>query len=254
MLHFYKNALSLIFLLIATASFAWGHKGHTLVAETAFHYLDAKTKANVMKYLDGMTLAQAANWMDAIKSDKSKNFMKPWHYINLEKGAKTMPEGDNIVTMLNKTIKELGQKQNLNDEEIKTKLLILFHLVGDLHQPLHVGYPEDKGGNKIQVNFYGKGTNLHSIWDTEIIENQNLSLQDILRMNTYSSERLSEIREINVFKWTGESRAHLKNAYAFKGNRLDVDYIHQNTPIVKTQLLNAGLRLAAVLEQCFKEG
>ena len=69
-----KTFLTALFLLFATLnSFAWGRKGHTIVAEIAFSYLDEPTKKNVLSYLDGMTLEEAANWMDDIKSDKKQH-------------------------------------------------------------------------------------------------------------------------------------------------------------------------------------
>ena len=96
------------------------------MAEIAFQNISETAKKNVMKYLGGMTLEEAANWMDDIKKDKTKNFMKPWHYINLEKGATTMPEGDNIVMTLVKTLKELDNKAALSDDEIKLQGCVAF--------------------------------------------------------------------------------------------------------------------------------
>jgi hypothetical protein len=89
--------------------------------------------------------------MDNIKDDHSYDYMKPYHYVNFDKSAEVVERlGSNIIFILNQTIKELQNNKNLTKEEIKTKILIVFHLVGDLHQPLHVGYGSDKGGNTIQ--------------------------------------------------------------------------------------------------------
>jgi hypothetical protein len=238
-------------LLSNQSSMAWGGKGHTIVAEVAFQNLDEATKKNIMKYLGNMTLAEAANWMDDIKKDDSKDFMKPWHYINLEKGASAMPEGENIITALLKTMKELDNTAVLNDEEIKVRILYLFHLIGDLHQPLHVGYGSDRGGNDIKLSFYGKATNLHSIWDTEIIENRNMTVADVNRAAHYTPAEISEIKAINVFEWAKQSRGYLATAYKFRNGKIEMDYLDTNTKAVKEQLYKAGLRLASVLEKYF---
>jgi len=82
-----------------------------------------------MKYLGDMTLSEAANWMDDIKKDDSKDFMKSWHDINLDKGATTMPEAENVVSTLLKTMKELDKKEVLSDEEIKLRILYLHFIL-----------------------------------------------------------------------------------------------------------------------------
>lgn len=249
---FQTAVLTAVSLLGTAQSFAWGHRGHTLIAEVAFNYMDEATKKNVLQYLDGMTLSEAANWMDAIKSDDANDYMKRWHYINFEKGSKTAPEGENIITVLDRTLKELDHKENLSHAEIKRRILILFHLIGDLHQPLHVGYGSDKGGNTVQLNFMGRqGTNLHSIWDTSIIEYNNTSLAEVLNSKTYTSEALEGVQKIDVVGWAKQSRGYLKEAYT-AGTKVDNRYVDDVYPIIKTQLLDAGIRLASVLDHYFK--
>lgn len=250
---FYTTVFTVAALLGSAHSYAWGEKGHTLVAQVAFNYMDEATRKNVLQYLDGMTLQEAANWMDAIKSDPANNYMRGYHYINFEKGSKEAPTGDNIVTVIDRTLKELDHKEKLSHEEIKRRILFLFHLIGDLHQPLHVGYLSDKGGNTVQLNFMGsQGTNLHATWDTGIIEYKNTSLQEVLSSKAYTPEELAAVQKIDVVGWARQSRGYLKDAYAVKNNKADDRYVDAVYPIVKTQLLDAGIRLAAVLEHYFK--
>jgi len=243
----------LLMLLLSASGFAWGRKGHTMVAQVAFSYLDEATKKNVLGYLDGMSLEEAANWMDDIKGDRSKDFMKPYHYANFPKGAKPADrEGSNIVHILNNTILELGAKDKLEREEIKTKLLFLFHLVGDLHQPLHVGYEQDKGGNTVQLNYRGQGTNLHSFWDSGIISTQNIGLSDCINAKTYTPEELLEMRKINVVGWSEESRSYLAHAYAYGNAKIQDKYASESAKIIELQIQKAGIRLASVLQLLFR--
>jgi len=234
--------------------FAWGHKGHALVAEVAFRYLDAKTKQHVLNYLDGMSIEDAANWMDEMRGDRKFAYMKPYHYVNFERGAAIEEhDGDNIISALNKTLSELDHLQSMSKDEIRLRLFYLFHLIGDLHQPLHVGFGEDKGGNTIQISFFGRATNLHSMWDTEIIEYKALTLQQELQMNDYKQMELSVIQSINVMSWVKDSRSYLKGAYNLYDGKIGDVYVDANFPVIKQQILKAGLRLASVLEHYFKD-
>lgn len=247
-----KKIILVIFLLLTAKSFSWGNKGHTMVAQIAFSYLDEATKKNVLYYLDGMTIEEAANWMDDIKGDKEFDHMRAYHYANFPKGAKAADrEGDNIVHVLNNTILELNAKDKLTREEIKTRILFLFHLIGDLHQPLHVGYATDKGGNTVQLNYRSQGTNLHSFWDTGIISSQNITLADCLNFQTYTPEELKAVRKINVVGWSEESRDLLPQVYAYGSPKVKDTYVEESAKTVKAQIQKAGIRLASVLHLLF---
>jgi len=251
-----KNVITIcllaIFALFPLKTFAWGEKGHALVAEVAFEYLDAKTKAMVMEYLGDMTIGEAANWMDKIKSDPKNKFMSPWHYVNFEKGSTViLIPGDNILFVLDKTIQELKNRKNLSKDEVKIRLLYLFHLMGDLHQPLHVGYGDDKGGNTFQLNYKGNGTNLHSFWDSGIIKDRNITLKNCLDAKKYSPSELKALQKTDVVGWAIDSRSFLDGIYD-TGNKVADAYVDKNTPVIETQILKAGIRLAGTLESIFK--
>lgn len=252
-----KRITSISILLILTCYstvFAWGHKGHSLVAEVAFKYLDAKTKQNVLRYLDGMSIEEAANWMDEMRSDRKFAYMKPYHYVNFERGSVVEEhDGDNIINALNKTLSELDHIHSMSKDDIRLRLFYLFHLIGDLHQPLHVGYGEDKGGNTVQISFFGRASNLHTMWDSEIIEYKALTLQQELQLNTYKPTELAFIKSINVMSWVKDARGFLKGAYNLSDGKIGDLYVDANYPVIQQQILKAGLRLASVLEHYFKK-
>ena len=233
---------------------AWGHKGHSLVAEVAFKYLDAKTKQNVLSYLNGMSIADASNWMDEMRSDRKFAYMKPYHYVNFERGSVIKEiDGDNIINALNKTFSELDNIKSMSNDDVRLRLFYLFHLIGDLHQPLHVGYGDDKGGNSVQVSFFGRGSNLHKMWDSEIIEYKGLTLDQVLMMNSYQPSEITAVKSIDVMSWVKDSRVHLKGAYNINDAKIGNVYVDENYPEIKQQILKAGLRLASVLEHYFKD-
>lgn len=252
-----KNTYQLIALLILITilplkSLAWGKKGHSIVAEVAFNYLDANPKSNLLKYLDGMSIEDASNWMDDMRDDHSYDYMKPYHYVNFEKGSivKVNP-GNNLLSALTTTINDLKNYKSFTKEEVKTKLCILFHLIGDLHQPLHVGYGDDKGGNTMQINYNGYGTNLHSFFDSGIIKAKDITLQDCLKSNKFTSTEIKNIQYINVSEWATQSRSNLDGIYNFNGHKVSDDYVNANVVVIENQLLKAGLRLASVLNEVF---
>lgn len=253
MKNFILSILVLITFSISVKSFAWSEKGHTLVAQIAFNYLDPTTRKVLTEYLDGMTIQEAANWMDAIKSDKKYDYLKKLHYINADRGQNISEDnGENIIGMLTKTIEELKNYKQLTKEEVKFKLCIIFHLVGDLHQPLHVGYGDDKGGNNYQINFYGRGTNLHSFYDSGIIEHKNLTLAQCLNAKKYTKEEVAQISNINVVEWANQSRSFLPTIYKTYGAKINDSYVDSNLIIIQEQIQKAGIRLASILKETFK--
>jgi hypothetical protein len=244
----------IITLFCSKITYAWGAKGHEIVSEVAFNYLDESTKKIVLHYLDGMTIQEAATWMDRIKKDQSLNYMKPYHYANFQKGATIKNNsGTNIIAVLSKAIAELKNHKKLSKKEVKMRLLFVFHLIGDLHEPLHVGYASDKGGNKVQINFKGKGTNLHSFYDSGIIKYKKIKFKDCLNPMMSTKKEVARYRKINVVEWAKESRSFLPEIYNFKGHKVSEEYVDKNTVIIKSQLFKAGIRLASVLNLAFKK-
>jgi hypothetical protein len=235
-----------IAILVPKLTFAWGRKGHSLVAEVAFKNLTANTQKIVLKYLDGLSIEDAANWMDEQRGNSSLNYLQPLHYVNVEKGETyDRSSANNIIAELNRILSELERINTLSDETIRMDLYELFHLIGDMHQPFHVGYGTDKGGNTYQVQFNGHGSNIHKVWDSEIIEYANIGLSDIDQLNL--QERHSAI---DIYKWFDDSRSYMDRIYP-AGHEIDGQYINANAAVIKSQLSKAGIRLSFILEKYF---
>jgi S1/P1 Nuclease len=257
----FKSFKTLVFALIfffttsglPEYSFGWGRTGHDIVVQIAFHFLKDDVKQNVISYLDGRTPEEASNWMDSIRSNPEYDFMKPWHYIDLEKGKSFVPSTEeNLINRLIITYNKLGHKQTLSHAQIDTGLLILIHLIGDLHQPLHTGYPEDEGGNTVDVKFLGTSTTLHHVWDDDIIDSEKITAADCLQLyNNYTQKQIDSITAINFIVWMNQGRKYLTSVYGFSDFTIDSKYVAKNKLIIKKQLLFAGLRLAFVLEKLF---
>jgi hypothetical protein len=245
--------LCIILTTLTGKTFAWGKKGHELVAEIAFKFLDDSTKKIVKNFLGNLSIEEAANWMDDERSNTYYNYMRTWHYLDIDKGQTYTPSTErNIITVLHSAIVELRQYKMIKKKETKRDLLLIFHLIGDLHQPLHTGYAIDKGGNTVEITSPSVSGNLHSVWDTQIIDAKNITLDSCMQLyGTLPAEEVTELKKINELKWMYQSRSLLDTVYSFQNNFLDQNYIDKNALIIKKQLVIAGIRLAAILNEVF---
>jgi hypothetical protein len=240
--------VALQFCLSLTA-FGWGKEGHTMTADIAKEHMNKAAKDSLKFYLGDMTIEQASTWMDEIKKDSTLDYLKPLHYINIEEGQSYDPNSTgNIISELNKVIGELKDRSHHSKAEVAFDLKVLIHLVGDLHQPLHVGYGSDKGGNGIKFTVEGDSSNLHRVWDTEIIRREHIKGEE-LNLDVTKADR-EQATKIDIIEWMNESRAHLKAIYDFNGN-INGKYLSKNSKLVKKQLILGGLRLASLLNSLF---
>ena len=128
------------------------------------------------------------------------------------------------------------------------------HLIGDLHQPMHVGRAEDKGGNDIQVRWFNNGTNLHRVWDSDMINHFNMTYSELAdNSNKISKEQLKYLQKGTVADWANETQQHAIKVYASvkTGEKLGYKYMYDNFYLVRSQLQTGGVRLAKVLNELF---
>ena len=184
---FKKTIIGLVGIVVVSTIMAfskpyWGQTGHRTVGQIAEGYLDKSTKKRINEILDGDGLALVSTFSDEIKSDPKFDKYKPWHYINFSDNetyeeAEKNPKGD-LVVGINTCIEVLKDK-NASKKDKAFHLKMLVHLVGDLHQPLHVGHKEDRGGNAVKVDFFWKKSNLHRIWDSGMIDHYQMSYTEL---------------------------------------------------------------------------
>lgn len=268
----------LLFMAMAMPYYAmaWGSTGHRIIAKIAYNQLRPAVKDSVNKYLGLVHIEDAGTWMDDVRGDAAYDYMSTWHYVNIAKDSLRSPEDyksyvvrmnkhisdvhnvpdslANVIWAINNAIYELYHRNRYNRERITTDIKMLFHLIGDLHQPLHVGYPEDKGGNTVSVFYRNSPTSLHKVWDTEIIESEVMGHPTTWAdLSKYKPDELAEIRRIDLAGWLADSRSKLGSVYDFKGEDIDKKYVERNLPIIEEQLLKAGLRLGSLLNEIFTQ-
>lgn len=245
--------LFLTFLLLQITSFAWGRKGHHIIVELAFSRMNQSSKEKVMKYLEGMTIQSASTWMDDIRNVPRYKYLETAHYINIPDPNKAPSAAPNDVKReLIKTMGDLKNQKQLSDSLIRFSILKLIHLIGDIHQPLHAGYETDRGGNDVFVMFEDKKSNLHRLWDTQLID--KLGIDNNLIENHIAGLSNRDRRDysvIDIDQWIGESQSFLGQLYAIENKVVNDQYILNAKPIIESRLARAVFRLQLVLEKYF---
>ena len=260
--------------LLPSPAFAWGKTGHRVIAAVADTQLSGLARAQVEEILGlGESLDEAANWPDEMRSAPGDFWQKtatPWHYVTLNGIIydHAPPEGDALdaLTRFSKTL----QDPNANRADKQLALRFIVHLVGDLHQPLHVGKCCDRGGNDVKVTWFGKPTNLHAVWDSQLVDDEQLSFSELAAKleRHISNDDVIKWWDINPRDWISES-AELRDtlypppAKAKKGQKLkkgqsllpdlSYGYVYKFTPVMERRLSQGGVRLAAYLNWLFAQ-
>lgn len=248
--------LASVMLCSTLVSYGWGKTGHRVVGLIAERHLTAKAKRNIQKVLGHETLAEVSNYMDFIRSNKQYAYMDPWHYCTIPDSltyeqAGTPEQGDAVAAMT-RMIAELKTKQFQYENEAFV-LKCLVHLIGDIHQPLHVGNGNDKGGNDVKLEYFWKNTNLHAIWDSGIIDGQELSYTEYVEwINHATGDQKAQWQQDPLMSWVEESKEYRNQCYDYPSNgKLSYRYDFDNLELVNLRLLQAGIRLAKVLNDIY---
>lgn len=255
------SSLIVLLLCLSTQLQAWGLNGHRIVAEIAQRHLTKKATRNLEKLIGKSPLAFWANWPDFIKSDTTNKWKQtgPWHYVDLPGHISEEDFIEGLHDLDHKSLysqipemESILSNKNLPLEQRRIALRFLIHFVGDLHQPLHVGRDEDAGGNKIKVTWFGHPTNLHTVWDTELIDYQKWSYTEYAtNIDTAGKATIAEIQSGSLEDWFYQSHELSDEIYdkTPDGSELSYQYNYIFYDQLNHQLLSGGLRLAKILNE-----
>jgi hypothetical protein len=261
-----KKFLKKLLLVVAVIYFplqsmAWGTQGHRICGQIANMYLTPKARKAIEAILGNESIALAGNWADFIKSDPDYSYLSSWHYIDFDK-AYSYPEmaaylsHDNNVdayTKLQFLLSEL-KKGGLSKANKLLYLHMLIHIIEDVHQPMHAAHADDKGGNDFKVNWFSNPTNLHSVWDSQLIDFQQLSYTEYaMAINHTTLTQRAEWQKAPISQWIFESNQLAEKLYTEikPGDTLNYKYNFTHIDMLNQQLLKAGIRLAGVLNAIF---
>jgi hypothetical protein len=241
----------LVTLCAPVVAFAWGFEGHRLITEVAEAQLTPEARSEVNRLLalePGATLASISTWADENRSPSTAS----WHYVNLPRDSgckyeavRDCPDGHCVVSAIERQARVLAS--SATDADKLKALKYVVHFVGDVHQPLHAGYADDKGGNTYQVQAFGRGTNLHALWDSRLIESWPGGTQTLLAELKATPSRASNV---GPAQWAEEScRIVAAEGFYPTGHKIDADYAKSAAPALKERLSSAGRRLAALLNE-----
>lgn len=237
-------------------AFAWGQMGHFLIGYMTEMQLKKSTKRKVEKILYPVSIARSGTWMDDVKSDKAYDFASTWHYLNSRQGEydPTTQELSGDAFEAIKRIKAELKSGNLEPLKEAELLKMLIHLVEDIHQPLHVGNGEDKGGNDVRIEFFGQKTNLHSLWDSGMIERQGMSYTEIgneLYRRLTPAMRV-KYQNASMEDWLKEAVALRPRVYDLPENKkLSYAYVYNHYGVAEERMLAASVRLAQILTEIY---
>jgi len=252
-----SRALLVGFVLVFGAvsfAHAWGSQGHQVIAFIAQDQFTPRAKVEVDRLLaiePGETLASISTWADEHRNPTTA----PWHYINFPRGdcvyneQRDCPDGRSVVVAIKLQLEVLAL--GASDEKKFTALKYLVHFLGDVHQPLHAGYLDDRGGNQFQLQAFMRGSNLHAVWDSGLIKNIGEEAQS-MAVRLQATPTGASSRNFDPVIAAQESCVIVSQQGFYPVRFVDEPYIQRFTPVVEHRLAMAGMCLANVLNAVFR--
>ena len=250
-------------LFCAPSAWAWGPLGHRIVARLAEAQLTPQASAEAQKLLafrDARHLSDVAVWADDLRDTDPALFQrtKRLHFVNFHSRdciyapPRDCRDGECAVAAIEKYSAILANRANSPAARAEA-LAFVVHFVGDIHQPLHASFRRDAGGNDFQVHWHGRGSNLHRIWDSSMLDTASLSSAQYAR--TLSAGRTPVAAGGTPVQWAEESCRIDRDGGVYPASRtIDQAYVDRELPIAERRLRQAGARLAGLLNRDLGSG
>lgn len=248
--------IMLISLLWVQNTFAFNAQNHRVICQMAYEQLSPSLQQAIDNVIEGTqfkSYALACPWPDQIRRKDNYKHTRYWHYINVPRNANIVsrshcPKRGCLFTGIDQAQQRL--KQDKSDWQA---LLFLSHFIGDLHQPLHVSYADDRGGNQHKLKFHRKHTNMHALWDGGILKRKHWQKHSNELLLDISQRHKDEWRQGRLEDWMTESLQLTQDAYRLlpKNNQVNNQYVGYFAPKLEQQIQRASVRLASMLEEIY---
>ena len=268
-----KRTISIFLILLCACAyslpmFGWGQEGHRIIAKIAYDNLNKKARKQMDKIMGDHGMIYWANWPDEIKSDTiyPQSIKDGWHYQDFNGGMSDSlvadaliyypSEGGNLYRALDSLVNRIQNTDRFTDRaQTEHVLRFIVHLSGDRYCPMHMAHMDDKGGNAVKMKWFGRETNLHSVWDTKLIESQGYSYTEYAdKLEREYKHKKREIEQATDTELLLMSYHVTESIYAYQetwdGNTYHYIY-HWRQPM-EYQLYVAGIRLAQLLNSIYK--
>ncbi|MDR3652890.1 MAG: S1/P1 nuclease [Paludibacter sp.] len=254
-----KLFVTLFFLALTLSLSAYDAVGHRIIADIAYQNLTEKVRTQVDKVLGKRGIVYDASWADEVRSDKKYAYSYQWHFQDLDDNMTSgdlkklldnpTAEGEHLFFAIDSMTARL--RKNKNDAEA---LKFLVHFIGDLHQPLHLGRKDDLGGNKIEVNWFGRKMKLHAVWDSGLIESERMSYTEFSQFLQDKYEpRKAEFKKHNILQSVEAVYAVRNMIYSYDTTDTnDYHYVFFFADKLDEMLYRGGIQLANVLNAIYK--
>jgi hypothetical protein len=241
-------------------AWGWGAEGHEAIAHIAQRHLSRRAERQVTRLLDGHSMAYWAAWADGLRGDARYDGFRTWHYANADEGftystAPKLPTGD-VYTAVETCIDVL-EDRSASDSLRTMYLKLLIHFVGDMHCPMHAGHASDRGGNGFRIEFRGSATNLHRLWDSQIVDAARPGW-DAWEWSVSADRTMNRREERAVFgggplEWMEQTVevSHRLYVETPQDKPVGQDYVRRQTPLIEQKFTEAGHRLARLLNDIF---
>jgi hypothetical protein len=262
----FRYSLSITIVVFCLTLISWGYTGHRTIGQITENHLSENAKAAVKNLLGDESIAEACTWADDARKYPELKETANWHFLNMPLGLdfeqfKSMVDTlkqENVYSALIKAQATLKEKGTTRKQQVDA-LKFLMHFVGDIHQPMHISRAEDKGGNTIQVNYDGKGTNLHSLIDTRLLEHGGLKYDSLaINFDHIPKRKIRKWRKDPVINWAWESYQISSELYAeidqMKSKNIDEAFYKKHMPMVEKRIQQAAARLSGLLNEIYKDG
>jgi len=253
------RTITLSFLLLTISLSAYDAVGHRIVADIAYQNLTKKARLQVDNVLGKHGIIFEATWADEVRSDKKYAYSYKWHFQNLRDSLTSndlkqlldnpKSQGEHLFFAID-TLKQRLQTDKKDAEALK----FLVHFVADLHQPMHLGRLQDLGGNKVSTNWFGKTINLHSLWDSYIIESNKMSYSEYSRyLQDKFEPSKAAIKKYSVLQSVEASYAIRTQIYQYDySNTNNYHYVYFFAEKQDEMLYRGGIQLANILNTIYK--